>query len=82
MVFSATVVQALDMSTLFWGGGGLSFLRLVTVEVGSRGILNVTAFNQLRTHLDLSASCTKELLIKSSEFAIRGSHKIMVYEEC
>lgn len=51
-------------------------VKLLTVEVGARGVPNMTAFNHLKTHLGLSPKTTKELLIKSCEAAIRGTHKI------
>ena len=50
--------------------------KFISLEVGSRGIVNLPSFHYLKDLLKISSCDYKNLLIKVASVAIRGSHKI------
>lgn len=51
-------------------------VKLVTLEVGARGVPNITAFSKLQSLLGLTNKATKDLMTSTCGQAIRGSYKI------
>ena len=50
--------------------------RLITLEVGSRGVIHLQGFLQMQKHLDCSKKDLKTLLVRISNTAIHESFKI------
>ncbi len=48
----------------------------LTIEVGSRGLPNISGFSQLRQIVGLSKTVTKSLMRETTRLAIIGSYKI------
>lgn len=46
--------------------------KLITVEVGSRGLPNIPGFEQLKHELKLTSAQTSDLMIKAAEKAVIG----------
>ena len=56
-------------------GAGYS-AKLITVEVGSRGLPNIPGFEKLKHKLKLTNTQTSDLMVKTAEKAIIGSFSI------
>ncbi len=50
--------------------------KLITVEVGSRGLPNAQGFMRLKEELSLTTAQLNDLMVRSARQAIIGSHKV------